>query len=326
MRRHLPMIDFSGVGMACAGTPAWDAVQEQVMPALEFHGCFEAVYNRVASELRLSLLGIAKDLLSLPLQTKLRNASDVPYGGYLGHFPGLAYESLAIRDATLPHAIPNFASLMWPSGSNPNFCEKARSFTKQVAELEEMVRRMVLESLGVAKYAEEQMQSTYYLLRFTEYGAAGEWEEEKRKLAHMAHRDTNMLSIVCQLNEVDGLQVEAMDGEWHLAAPRSVASFFVIAGETFHAWSNGRVYAPMHGVAMDGTVARYSAILFSRPMSEQTIQAPAELVDGDRPSLFRPFEYGDFLHFCVSAEGRKLKKCRLSAYRRKEDITKEDEA
>ena len=82
----------------------------------------------------------------------------------------------------------------------------------------------------------------------------------------------------------------------------------------------------MHGVAMDGTVARYSAILFSRPMSEQTIQAPAELVDGDRPSLFRPFEYGDFLHFCASAEGRKLKKCRLSAYRREEDITKEDEA
>ncbi|RZS14561.1 hypothetical protein BHM03_00046268 [Ensete ventricosum] len=147
---------FSDVGMACAGTPAWYAVREQVMPALGFHGCFEAVYNRVASELRRSLLGIAKDL--------------VPPGGVGGDGEGGGV-------------------------GEPGRC-------------------------GVA----EQMQSTCSLLRFTEYGAAGEWEEEKRKLAHMAHQDKNMLSIVCQLNEVDGLQVEAMDGEWLLAAPRSVAS------------------------------------------------------------------------------------------------------
>ncbi|RRT58178.1 hypothetical protein BHE74_00005985 [Ensete ventricosum] len=169
---------FSDVGMACAGTPAWYAVREQVMPALGFHGCFEAVYNRVASELRRSLLGIAKDL---------------------GRYPSPRH--------------PSFTSLLWPSGSNPNFCGGVGG-DGEGGGVGEPGR------CGVA----EQMQSTCSLLRFTEYGAAGEWEEEKRKLAHMAHQDKNMLSIVCQLNEVDGLQVEAMDGEWLLAAPRSVAS------------------------------------------------------------------------------------------------------
>ncbi|KAJ8485166.1 hypothetical protein OPV22_017651 [Ensete ventricosum] len=136
----------------------------------------------------------------------------------------------------------------------------------------------------------EQMQSTCSLLRFTEYGAAGEWEEEKRKLAHMAHQDKNMLSIVCQLNEVDGLQVEAMDGEWLLAAPRSVASSSSRERLSTKHGVTGRFTPPCTASPWTGTVARYSAVLFSRPISEQTIQAPAELVDGDHPSLFRPFE------------------------------------
>lgn len=120
-RPQLPVIDFSGFDPAADGGPAWDATREQVMQALGTCGCFEAVYDRITPELQQSLLEvIAKDLFRLPLETKLKNASDKVYDGYLGRFPNLDYESLAIRDATLSDAIPNFASLMWPDG-NPNF-------------------------------------------------------------------------------------------------------------------------------------------------------------------------------------------------------------
>lgn len=106
-----------------------------------------------------------------------------------------------------------------------------------MAELEEMVRRMVWESLGVAKDRVEQSESTlYHMLRFAKYGEEKEGAEEKGdevKLAgYEVHRDTNALSLVCQLNEVDGLEVEIGDDEveWVLAKPSSPASIFVLAG------------------------------------------------------------------------------------------------
>ena len=108
--------------------------------------------------------------------------------------------------------------------------ERASSFTKKLAELQGMIRKMVLQSLDVAEYHEEQMQSTWHLLRFSEYGAPG---EETRKVGQMAHRDANLLTAVCQLNGVDGLEVETRDGQWLQATPSSPASFFIIAGESF---------------------------------------------------------------------------------------------
>ncbi|WOL03332.1 putative 2-oxoglutarate-dependent dioxygenase AOP1 [Canna indica] len=314
-QKHLPTVDFTAVDPGSPG--AWRATREQVMQALGFHGGFEVVYDRVTPDHRHALLEIAKDLFARPLPTKLKNASDEPYGGYLGQLPGIAYESLAVADAGLPYAIPTFADLMWPDG-NPRFCEKVKLFTEKMVELLETVRRMVMESLGVAEYFEEQVRATYYQLRFTEYGEASEWAEEKRTLAQMAHRDTNTLTVVCQLNEVNGLQVEAKDGEWVLAAPRSPASFFVIAGEAFQAWTNNKVYAPRHGVRVEDEEVdrRYCIIVFAKPTSEHPIEAPAELVDDLHPSLFKPFYYHDFLKFCVSPEGRKQRTSRLAVYRR----------
>lgn len=102
------------------------------------------------------------------------------------------------------------------------------SFSKQLAELDEMVMRMVFESLGVEKYLKAQMESTKYLLRVSEYGTP-ETEEEGKKLGLIPHRDKNTTAVICQ-NMVDGLEIETKDGEWYPAAP-SPDSFVVIAGD-----------------------------------------------------------------------------------------------
>ncbi|CAD5175161.1 unnamed protein product [Musa acuminata subsp. malaccensis] len=315
--RGLPKIDFTGVGQADTGSPSWEAVREQVMQALGSYGCFEAVYDRVTPQLRGSILEMAaEELFPLPLEAKIKNTSDKPFGGYLGQISGFDYESLAITDAPLPHGAPRFCGLLWPDG-NPDFCEKAYTFSKKLGELEEMVRRMVLESLGVTEYHEEQSASIWYLLRFSKYGAVGDGEQEeegeRKKAGYMAHRDVNTLGIVCQLNGVDGLEVDSGDGQWIPAKPSSPTSYFVIAGDTFRAWSNGRVTAPLHRVNVGGEDTRYSVILFSVPKDEAVIQAPAELVDERRPTLFRPFAFGEFLRFCATEEGMKAE-CKLSAY------------
>ncbi|XP_042452001.1 deoxypodophyllotoxin synthase-like isoform X2 [Zingiber officinale] len=236
---QLPKIDLSGIGLADRGSPSWTAVRNQVMHAMVTVGCFEAVYDRVSPHLRDSLLRmVSQELFPLPREVKIKNSSARVYGGYIGQIPGHAYESLAITFTCANDAasVDNFFSLLWPDG-NPRFSETTLSFVTKLVELEEMVRGMVWEGLGVAKYQVEPSESTlYYMIRFAKYGEEKEGAEENGEEVKLAgyesHRDTNAFSVVCQLNEVDALEVEIGDNEeeWVSAKPTSPASFFVLAG------------------------------------------------------------------------------------------------
>ncbi|KAL6273662.1 hypothetical protein ACE6H2_024354 [Prunus campanulata] len=44
-----------------------------------------------------------------------------------------------------------------------------QSFSEQVVELDHIIRRMILESLGLEKYLKEHLESTSYLLRMMKY-------------------------------------------------------------------------------------------------------------------------------------------------------------
>ncbi|KAL5229857.1 hypothetical protein ABZP36_028633 [Zizania latifolia] len=174
--------------------------------------------------------------------------------------------------------------------------EDVHGTAKRFAELEETVRQMILEGLGVAKYHEAQNESTWHLLRMSEYKAPN---ADEKWIGYVSHQDTNSLSVVCQ-HEVDGLEMQTRDGEWILVKP-SPTSLIVMVGNALRAWTNGRLHAPFHRVMVRGDVTRYSAILFSVP--ECMIQAPDELVDEDHPPRFKPYRHDDFVRFCVSEEG-----------------------
>lgn len=113
--------------------------------------------------------------------------------------------------------------------------ETVHNCAKLLADLEKMVRRMVLESLGVLKYYEAQNESTWYLLRLAEYGAP---HTEEKRMGYYSHQDTNTLTIICQ-DQVGGLEVQTKDGQWIPVEP-SRTSFVVMAGNAL------RVYALLH--------------------------------------------------------------------------------
>lgn len=72
------------------------------------------------------------------------------------------------------------------------------------------------------------------------------------------------------------------------------------------AWTNGRVCAPFHRVWMGGEETRYSVTLFSNPQKSQLVQAPEELVDENHPALFKPYDYNEFMRFCLSEEAAQI--------------------
>uniref|UniRef100_J3MRM7 Isopenicillin N synthase-like Fe(2+) 2OG dioxygenase domain-containing protein n=1 Tax=Oryza brachyantha TaxID=4533 RepID=J3MRM7_ORYBR len=94
-------------------------------------------------------------------------------------------------------------------------------------DLEEMVRRMILEGLGVAKHHETQSESMWHLFRMSEYKAPN---SDEKVTGYITHQNTNWLSIVCQ-NEVNRNEMQTRDGEWGLVKP-SPTSLIVNVGNT----------------------------------------------------------------------------------------------
>ncbi|KAJ0008251.1 hypothetical protein Pint_29940 [Pistacia integerrima] len=111
--------------------------------------------------------------------------------------------------------------------------------SEQVSQLDQTIRRRILESYNLEKYMEEHIDSTNYLVRVMKYEGP---QTTETQLGLPTHSDVDMATILYQ-NQVDGLEVRTKNGEWIQLKP-SPASFT--------AWTNGQLYAPHHRVMMTG--------------------------------------------------------------------------
>ncbi|KAH1240484.1 putative 2-oxoglutarate-dependent dioxygenase AOP1.2 [Glycine soja] len=286
----LPVIDFTNLKLE-ANNPNWEAIKSQVHKALVDYGCFEAIFEKVPLELRKAIFAALQELFDLPLQTKILNVSKKPYHGYVGQYPMVPlFESMGIDDANVYENVESMT----------NIIKTIQSFSEQLSELDQIIRKMILESLGVEKYLEEHMNSTNYLLRVMKYKGP---QTSDTKVGLTTHSDKNIVTILYQ-NEVEGLEVMTKDGKWISYRP-SPDSFVVMIGDSLHAWSNGRLHSPFHRVMMSGNEARYSAGLFSIPKGGNIIKAPEELVDEEHPLLFKPFDHVEFLKYYYTEKGQR---------------------
>ncbi|KAG6469219.1 probable 2-oxoglutarate-dependent dioxygenase AOP1 [Zingiber officinale] len=297
---RIPSVDFRGLSLSSPGGGSWDAAREQLMSALESFGCFEAIYDAVSEGAKDQLFhGVLPELFKLPREIKIRNEYvGLPYHGYIYQSPHAPFDSLRIEDSPSLHSVQEFTSLMWPDG-NPTFSNAAWTAAKQVQELELMVVRMILQSMDVEKHYDSLAESLIHSVRFSEYGIPF---DQETKVNIKAHADANMLTVVCQY-EVDGLEVQARDGEW-IRVVSQPNSFTVMLGEAFQAWSNGRLRAARHRLRVTGHQTRCSVVFNSRPKDEILFQAPNELIDEDHPLRFRPYKYPDYVRLRFSTEGR----------------------
>lgn len=101
------------------------------------------------------------------------------------------------------------------------------SFSEQLYELDQIVRKMLFEKLGVEKYFEEHNQSTNYVLRVTKYKGL---ETSDSNVGLGSHRDKNFVTILYQ-NQVEGLEMQTKDGKWISYNPFQ-DNFIVLIGES----------------------------------------------------------------------------------------------
>ncbi|XP_030549996.1 probable 2-oxoglutarate-dependent dioxygenase AOP1 [Rhodamnia argentea] len=302
----LPLIDFCKKDVK-PGSTYWDSVQKVVVKALEEFGCFEARYDKISVELHNDVFKQLEDLFNLPAGTK-RSFVDPqrPFDGFVADRPlSPLYEAMGVSGVLYSGGIGKLASLMWPQG-NPKFCETLNPYALRLFELESLITRMVFRSFGVEKYLDTHTDSLNDSIRFNRYKAPMTRETQ---IGATVHCDKNFLTIL-QQNHVNGLEMQTKDGKWFRVEP-SASNFIVMAGESFLAWSNGRVHSPRHRVMVSGNETRYSTAWFSSLRG--VIQCPPELVDEQHPLLFKPFEELGLLRFYETEQGFKAEST-LKAY------------
>ncbi|XP_051135915.1 probable 2-oxoglutarate-dependent dioxygenase AOP1 [Andrographis paniculata] len=297
----LPVIEFTA-NNSKRGATSWYKACNEVVSALEMYGCFVAVYDKISEETHNGVFEQLESLFDCPLETKVQNKATKPLFGYVGQIPMIPlHESMGIYNSNTLEGIHEFAKIMWPGG-NDEFSEKILTYTKLSVELERIVFEMVLEKYGVGKYYESIVGSANYLCRVMKYREAKIGEN---KVAFLSHTDKSFMSTIHQ-NQVDGLEIQAKDGEWFAVDNLSTSSVVVMAGDAFMAWSNDRVKSPRHRVTMNGKTSRYSIGLFSF-LENVMVQTPEEFIDDDCPQLYKPFDHLNFVEFYSKKENLALK-------------------
>nr|XP_018461678.1 PREDICTED: probable 2-oxoglutarate-dependent dioxygenase AOP1 isoform X2 [Raphanus sativus] len=307
----LPVIDFSVPNLK-PETPQWDSVRAQVRKALEDFGCFEALFDGASVELRKAVFEVSQEVFDLPLKTKMSAKSENRNTGYSGQVPGMPlFEGMGFDDVENPEVVNDLTHKVWPQG-NITFSNSVHSFAEKLIELNVKVRTMVLESFGLEKYVEEHLNSAKNRFQLFKYKGLDDNTDED--IGIDTHIDRHFLTILCQNDVVDGLEIRTKDGEeWIKSKPSQDSSFIVMIGASLHVLLNGRVHPPLHHVIITGKKDRYVAGLFLRPKEGLIINAPEEIVDDEHPRLYKPFNFEDYFEFAYK-DTKKIDLSALKAY------------
>ncbi|CAN8259219.1 unnamed protein product [Cochlearia groenlandica] len=283
----LPVIDFTSRELI-RGTREWDSVRARVQKTLVEYGSFEVLFNGVSIEQRMSILKALEEIFDLPLETKLSTKSEKGmYDGYLTTMP--LYESMGFYGIENPKVVDNLTLKLWPPGNN-TFSENVLSFVDKLTELNVTVSTMIMESFGLEKYIEEHLNSTRKHIQLIKYNKLDANKEEN--VGFDEHIDRQFITILCQNDVVDGLEIETKDGEkWIKVKPCQNSSYVVMAGACLHLLMNGGVLAPLHRVVITGKKERYVAGVFYPPKEGFIVDAPEELIDEEHPRLYKPFDF-----------------------------------
>ncbi|CAN8259217.1 unnamed protein product [Cochlearia groenlandica] len=289
----LPVIDFSSRDLI-PGTPEWDSVRARVRKALVEYGSFEALFDGVSMEQRNYLFKASEEIFDLSLETKLgTKTKELIYDGYMTIPTMPLYESMGFYGVENPKVVQNLTLKIWPQGNN-TFSENVLSYVDKVTELNVKLSTMIMESFGLEKYIKEHLNSTRKHIQLIKYNKLD--ANKDQNVGFDEHIDRQFITILCQNDVVDGLEIQTKDGEnWIKVKPSQDSSFVVMAGACLHLLMNGEVLPPLHRVVITGKKERYVVGVFYPPKEGFLVNAPEELIDEEHPRLYKPFSFDAYV-------------------------------
>ncbi len=229
-----------------------------------------------------------------PLQPgNLTSKEGIDIGGDLVHGSAVTVPEDPLRE---PSPLPHESRL-------PGWREAAAAYYRAMESVAETLLRSLARGLGLRPdYFDDSFRhglSTLRLIRYPSREPAElatvrdpavwvEFDGVRRYVVGAPHTDSGFVTLLAQ-DGVPGLQARSRGEEW-VDVPPLEGTLAVNFGQVLEQWSAGRIRATEHRVLGSGR-ERFSIPFFHEARADATI-APLPL---DRPDLFTPFQYGDFL-------------------------------
>jgi isopenicillin N synthase-like dioxygenase len=313
----VPVIDISSFRMPYADADARSQVVRRVDEAARTVGFMQITGHGIAATTRTELTKAMDAFFALDPETKQKYRC--PPGINRGYTPQKAespansvglvsaadlFEALSVGTSTadypsldLPEDV--YAANVYPSAEIPGFEAAVTDwFWAACAVAATMVRIFGVALGGREDYFAGATDHSIDVLRLNNYRLpAPGTTVEPDQLAMGAHTDCGIVTVLWA-DRVPGLEIHAVDGEWHPVRPAGGA-LLVNLGDAIARWTNEEWISTMHRVAaprINGVlVPRRSAAYFHDGNVDALIECLPSCVSADNPARYAPVTVGEHL-------------------------------
>uniref|UniRef100_A0A0D9XMD4 Fe2OG dioxygenase domain-containing protein n=1 Tax=Leersia perrieri TaxID=77586 RepID=A0A0D9XMD4_9ORYZ len=273
--------------------------------ACQHWGFFQLINHGVPDEVINDVREDLTEFFRLPLETKQAYAKPTDkFEGYGQHFVVSERQKLDWGDLLHLRLRPTESRDMsfWPAHP-PSFRNSMERYSSETAKLARCLFEFLAMDMGVdPESLLEIFRGQPQTMRANYYPPC---RQADKVLGLSPHCDATSLTLLLQVNDVQGLQIRK-DGKW-LAVNALDGAFIINIGDMLEVLSNGRYRSIEHRAMVNPEKERISAAVFHQACRKATIGPLPELVmnNGGKP-LYKSMGYEDFMKrfFSAKLDGR----------------------
>ncbi|KAJ8623171.1 hypothetical protein MRB53_031700 [Persea americana] len=266
--------------------------------ACEEWGFFQVVNHGINTRLLESIQKVAKEFFMLPLEEKEK------YPMAPGTIQGYGHAFVFSEDQKLDWC--NMLALgveppfvrnpkLWPT-KPVNFSEVLELYSVNIRKLCQQLLRYIARSLGLkAETFNDMFGQTVQAVRMNYYPPCS---RPDLVLGLSPHSDGSALTVLQQDTGSVGLQI-LKNNTWVPVYP--IANALVInVGDTIEVLTNGKYKSVEHRAVTNKEKDRLSVVTFYAPSYEIELGPLPELVDENRPCMYRRYNHGEYSRHYVT--------------------------
>ncbi|GAB4828223.1 hypothetical protein Ancab_035136 [Ancistrocladus abbreviatus] len=286
---EIPVIDLALVSFPSA---EGEAELKNLYSALSSCGCFQAINHGIPTIFLDELHSITKQFFALPLEMKQKYLREVDdHDGY-GNDPVLSENQiLDWSDRLSLLIVPQDQRKLkfWPQNP-PKFREIIHEYSMKLEVILELLFKAMARSLNLDErcFVNKCGEPGEMHVRFNSYPRC---PSPNLVLGLKPHADGSALTMLLPDKQVEGLQF-LKDDQW-LKVCIHPDALLVNVGDIVEIMTNGIFKSPLHRVVTNSERDRTSLAVFCYPDPEKEIEPIEELINCDRPRLYKSVkDYG----------------------------------
>jgi len=280
---EVPIIDMS---LLTSQSAAGEEELGKLRSALGSCGCFQAINHGMTASFLEQVHEIGKQFFALPPDEKQK------YSRTVGDIEGYGNDSVLSERQTLDWTDRLYLTIspedkiklrFWPE-TPENFREVLNEYTRNLALMNELLLKSMAKSLNIEEncFLEQYGEGATMTARFNFYPPC---PRPDLTLGVKSHADASSITFLLQDKAVEGLQI-VKDGQW-FRVPIVPHAILINAGDQVEIMSNGMLKSPVHRVVTNSERERLTLAVFCLPDSKMEIGPAEELIDEERPRLYK---------------------------------------